>query len=318
MTDRILGVLTAVPFLLGMASSSDTHGTTAFSFADPAIVESSALVVQDGLFLTSNDSGDSGRVFAVDPSTGRTVGVTHWSADPVDVEALAPAGPGRVWVADIGDNGEDRDSVSVTRVPVGAADTTVDEPSYSLVYPDGAHNAETLLSDPGTGRLYVASKSVFGGQLYAAPRRLDADGPNRLRPVGGVLPMATDGAFFPDGRHLVLRDYSMAAVYAFPSLEKVGEFRLPVQDQGEGIAVDARGTIFVSSEGLHEPVLRVSLPSEVRDALAPASASPTPPAGTPDRSIGIQVADRPVWPWLLTGVIGAGVLVVLLRSMRPR
>lgn len=315
MADRILGVLAAVPFLLGTVSSSGTHGTTAFTFADPEIVESSGLVVQDGLFLTTNDSGDSGRVFAVDPATGRTVGVTHWSQDPVDVEALAPAGPGHVWVGDIGDNGEVRDSVRITRVPVGAGEATVDEPAYELVYPDRAHNAETLLSDPRTGRLYVATKDVFGGHLYAVPKHLSATSPNRLRPVGDVLPIATDGAFFADGRHLVLRDYSMAVVYAFPSMEKVGEFRLPVQDQGEGIAVDARDTLFVSSEGQHEPVLRVALPAEVHDAMVEHH---RPVVGDRDRSIGIQVDDRPVWPWLLTGGIGVVALVVLLRSLRPR
>ena len=88
-------------------------------FEDPAIVESSGLVVVDGLFVTTNDSGDSGRVFTVDPATGETVGVTHWSDDPVDVEALAPAGGGEVWVGDIGDNRAERASISVVRVPVG-------------------------------------------------------------------------------------------------------------------------------------------------------------------------------------------------------
>ena len=61
-----------------------------FAFADPAIVESSGLVAQDGLVYTTNDSGDTGRVFAVDPASGETVGVTRWAAEPTDVEALAP------------------------------------------------------------------------------------------------------------------------------------------------------------------------------------------------------------------------------------
>ena len=55
-----------------------------------------------------------------------------------------------------------------------------------------------------------------------------------------MLPIATDGAFFPDGRHLVVRDYGRAVVYAFPVLEAVAEVDLPEQQQGEGIAVDAR------------------------------------------------------------------------------
>ena len=63
-----------------------------FAFQDPAIVESSGLVaLGDGLFVTTNDSGDSGRVFTVDDD-GETVGrhrlVRH---HPDDVEALAPA-----------------------------------------------------------------------------------------------------------------------------------------------------------------------------------------------------------------------------------
>ena len=104
-THLLLGAVVTVPFLLGAAAGvPDAADEVAFRFTDPDIVESSGLVAVDGLVVTTNDSGDSGRVFAVDPATGATVGVTRWATDPEDVEALAPAGPGHVWVADIGDN----------------------------------------------------------------------------------------------------------------------------------------------------------------------------------------------------------------------
>ncbi len=90
--------------------------------------------------------------------------------------------------------------------------------SYRLSYPGGARDAETLVRDPRTGRLYIASKDVFGSALYAVPRHLSADRVNPLTRVGRVLPLATDGAFFPDGRHLVVRGYGSATVYAWPSL----------------------------------------------------------------------------------------------------
>ncbi|MGZ4496020.1 MAG: hypothetical protein ACXVWZ_00965 [Nocardioides sp.] len=324
MRDAVLGALAGVPFVLGATTGQVHHGQAEFTVADPAVVESSGLVVQDGLYLTTNDSGDSGRVFALDPRTGRTVGVTHWSADPVDTEALAPAGHGEVWVGDIGDNNEDRPSVSVTRVPVGRGERTVSEPSYELVYPHGSHNAETLLCDPRTGRLYVATKDVFGGELYRAPRTLSAAHPNRLRPVAPVLPIATDGSFFPDGRHVVVRDYSRAVVYTFPGMEPVGDLTLPVQDQGEGIAVAPDGSLHVSSEGEHEPVLRVDLPRAVRRALAPSAPDETtppvlPPTGTTVTGRPADApAPRPAWPWLLTGGLGLAALTVLLRSVRPR
>ena len=122
-----VGVCIALPFLLGAAAGgapSEAHEV--FRFSDPDIVESSGLVFvpdrRGGLAVTTNDSGDSGRVFAVDVQTGSTVGVTSWASDPVDVEALAPAGPGQVWVGDIGDNRAVRESVEVLRVPFGRRD----------------------------------------------------------------------------------------------------------------------------------------------------------------------------------------------------
>jgi hypothetical protein len=290
----------------------------AFTFRDPQIVESSGLAVVGGLVATTNDSGDTGRVFTVDPATGKTVGTTSWGNDPQDVEALAPLDDNQVWVGDIGDNTESRDSVQVTAVPVGSGNGDIDGPIYDLVYPDGPHNAETLMSDPTTGRLYVATKEVLGGTLYAAPTNLDPDAANELEPLGDVLPIATDGAFLPDGTHFVVRNYGAAAVYAFPSMEKVDQFQLPDQQQGEGLAVDADGSLLLSSEGPHSEVLRVALPT----SSASPSPSATPSTHTESREDSelpeTTETQRDAWPWFLGGLIGLGCLVVLTRSLRRR
>ena len=271
MAERLLAGLLVVPFLLGAAVAPTDQAQVAFSFRDNDIVESSGLAVVGGMVVTTNDSGDTGRVFTVDPGTGETVGVTEWADDATDVEALAPAGRGAVWVADIGDNTESRDSVQVAHV---AMDGTGPEPDvYDLTYPDGAHDAETLMQDPATGRLYVATKGPLGGQLFEVPE----SGDGRMRELGDVLPLATDGAFFADGKHFVIRNYAMAAIYAFPSLEKVEQFRLPDQPQGEGIAVDTDGSLLLSSEGLHAEVLRVSVPATSADSASPPRARPRPP-----------------------------------------
>src|SRR5690349_17794369 len=102
MLKALVGLLVATPFLLGVTSAdAGPRRHEAFRFADPAIVESSGLAVVSGAFVTVNDSGDSARVFSVDPRTGRTVGVTQWAGEAVDDEALAPAAdPGFVWVGD--------------------------------------------------------------------------------------------------------------------------------------------------------------------------------------------------------------------------
>jgi hypothetical protein len=263
---RWVGPAVALPFLLGAAAGSpDTAGTPVLRFGDPDIVESSGLAftatTQGGLVHTVNDSGDSGRVFTVDTATGSTVGVTSWDADPVDVEALAPAGRGHVWVADIGDNRRVRDSVEVLRVPVGPGDRTVTPEAYELVYPDGARDAEALLADPLTGRLHVVTKGVFAGTVYAAPRRLRTDRPNRLVEVAEAPGLVTDATFLPGGGGVVMRTYSSAHLVAYPSWQPVASWELPAQDQGEGIAY-AVGQVLVSTEGARSEVLAVDLPAE--------------------------------------------------------
>jgi hypothetical protein len=321
--DAVLGVAAVVPLLLGSVVGGDeVDGRVEMRFQDPSITEASGLVVRDGLVVTVNDSGDSARVFTVDPTTGRTVGITSWDADAVDDEALAPAGPGHVWVGDIGDNAAARSSVTVTRVPVGRGDRAVAGTTYELVYPRGPVDAETLLAHPQTGRLYVVSKEVFGGTVYAAPARLDPDAPNRLRPIGRVLGIATDGAFLPDGEHVVVRDYTTAEFYTWPELEPVGDVRLPAQRQGEAIAVDEEYSIHVTSEGPEAPVLRVDVPTGLAREVAPASAPIASPAPTPqvDRQGSelpeVPGSDRPAWPWFLTGWIGLAVIVALVFALR--
>lgn len=292
---RGLGLVAVVtPFVVGLtAAGADRDGREVLRFQDSEIVESSGLVVEGDLLHTTNDSGDTGRVFTVDMGTGETVGETFWADGPDDVEALAPAGPGHVWVADIGDNTASRDSVSVTRVPVGRGTRTVEEQTFDLVYPDGQRDAEALLAHPVTGRLYVATKGVFAGELYAAPPDLADDAPNMLGLLGSTTGIVTDGAFLPDGEHLVLRTYTNAVLYTFPALEPVAAFELPSQQQGEGIAAPATDAVFVSSEGQRAPVLRVPLPPDVRTLLtptpstsaaestAPAVSEPTAPSADP-------------------------------------
>ena len=261
-----VGLAVALPFLLGAAAGTpDPVGTPVLRFGDPDIVESSGLAftatTRGGLVHTVNDSGDSGRVFTVDTATGSTVGVTSWDADPVDVEALAPAGRGHVWVGDVGDNRRVRDSVEVLRVPVGPGERTVTPETYELVYPDGARDAEALLADPLTGRLHVVTKGVFAGTVYAAPPRLRADRPNRLVEVAEAPGIVTDATFLPGGGGVVMRTYSAAHLTAYPSWQPVASWELPAQDQGEGIAY-AAGQVLVSTEGARSEVLAVDLPAE--------------------------------------------------------
>lgn len=281
-----------------------------FTVQDPAVDESSAVVeVGRGAarrVLTINDSGDGPVVYVIDPRTGRTAGRSTYDGDAVDVEALAPGRGGEVWVGDVGDNGSVRAGVQVYRLPsLRDGDREMPSTRYDLAYPGGARDAETLLVDPRTGRVFVVSKEVLGGQVFAAPRRLRTDRPNLLTPVGRAPGIVTDGAFFPDGHHVVLRDYSRAYVLDTTRLpwRPVAGFELPDQPQGEGIAVRRDGrSLLVSSEGERQPVQVVRIPRQVLSAMAPAS-SPAPVAPDQQGPRLRALAQEGAVPWRLVGVI---------------
>jgi len=320
--------------------SEEVVAEVALTFADERIDESSGLVVRGRTVLTVNDSGDGPYVYAVDRRTGETTGVTTFAdEDPVDVEALAPGRGGTTWVGDIGDNGRVRDSVTVHRftplVHGGWARAT----SFGLRYPDGPHDAETLLVHPGTGRVAVVTKRPFiGGVVYLAPPRLTPDAVHRLERVAAVRGTVTGGAFLPGGRHVVLRTYGSAAVYTYPGFEEVAAFELPVQEQGEAVAVGPDGRLYLSTEGALSDVLAMKLPREARVALRPRAEGPAPsPAASrspatvgPDApAAGDEVEDRDAsdsGPGLETAVllvaVAAGVLGLLvawgLRASRRR
>ena len=167
--EKLLAALAVLPFGLGLTLSGDApvKGDVVFSFADPEIIESSGLIAHDGLFATVNDSGDSGRVFTIDPADGTTVAETSWDGEPVDVESMALTPDGDVLVGDTGDNTAERDSIELIRVPFGE-DGAVDPTTYELVYPDGSHDCESLLVHPKNGQVLVVAKE-FIGRLYAGP-----------------------------------------------------------------------------------------------------------------------------------------------------
>lgn len=286
-------------------------GSVVFSFVDPAIDESSGLVDLGDVMVTTNDSGGDPLVFVVDPKSGRTVARTTFADEVRDVEALAPAGGGAVWVADIGDNAEERDSVQVYRVPVGTEDRRVEAPAFELVYPDGAHDAESLVVAPD-GRLHVITKELLGGTAYAAPRRLDPDRPNRLQAVGSVDVWATDAALFPNGKHVFVRGYGTAAIYTFPGFRPVASFDLPRQKQGEAVSIGPSGRVRLSSEGVHSPVVQVALPDAVRAVVdgEPTATSPTA-LPTPSPASARTDDDEPASPAVPTAAIVAGTLVLL-------
>lgn len=258
-------------------AAADDGPDVAFSLRDQRIDESSGLaasVRHDGVYWTHNDSGDSGRVFAVN-GKGRTVATVRLrGVDPRDAEAIAAGRDSRgrpeVYLADIGDNlGGKWPEVWIYRFtePRHLTDQTVDVTRFRVQYDDGPRNAETLLLDPSNDRLYIASKERHGG-LYQGPKRLDATGVNTFTRVGDVPSTVTDGSVSPDGSRLVLRGYFSASEYRWRSatrstparIHRVHTLSVPLQRQGESLTFTRDGTaVLFGSEGVGSQVWRLTL-----------------------------------------------------------
>lgn len=244
---------------------------------DPRIGESSGLAASrrhPGVVYTFNDSGGRPQVFAIGPDCRTRATLTFAGAQNRDWEAMA-IGPNGIYVGDIGDNLDGAwPYVTVYRIPEPAVlrSQTLRATAYRIKYADGPRNAETMMIDPRTGRLYIASKA-FGDSLYEGPKRLRTGGFNVMHKVGGAPFYATDGAFAPDGRTFVIRGYWDAEIYRAPG-KKIADVSIPGQKQGEGITFSADGrSLLVSSEGNDQPLWQVPVPASALPAKPPSTAA---------------------------------------------
>ena len=307
----------------------------------PEITESSGLAassLSDAVLFTHEDSGAEGDVHAVG-TDGRLLATYRLGVQSRDWEDMArgPDEQGRstLFLADIGDNNARRDrGVLVHAVPEPQVDesrtgVTADLPpqaSYRLRYEDGPRDAETLLVHPGTGRLYVVTKGLFGRPaLYAAPEQLAPDRPNALERVAEVevqrtgtpggpgigevaSTLVTAGDISPDGGRLALRTYTDLYEWRVEGGDVAGALdddpevtALPPVFQGEALGYTRDGTaLLTTSEGEAAPVHRVpsALPREA------------PRGGLP------VVSDRATLPVLVA--VSAAVLLLGLLLVRAR
>ncbi|GII94809.1 hypothetical protein [Sinosporangium siamense] len=257
----------------------------AFKIADSRIGESSGLAVSlthDNVIYTHNDS-DDGPVFYALGADGRTrARFTLSGAAARDWEGMAASvdkstGRGVLWFGDVGDNFNGAwPDISIYKVnePTSMRGGALPAVRYRFRYEDGGRNAEGIMVNPRTGRLYVVSKE-FGGSIYEAPRRLRTDRVNVLRRVGSAPVMATDAAYAPDGSSFVIRTYLSASLYRAPD-ELISRLDMPAVKQAESITYTRDGTaVLTGTEGAKSPVYRVPLP---REALPTPTPTPKPAA----------------------------------------
>jgi hypothetical protein len=204
------------------------------------IDEASGIVasrMNENVFWTFNDSGGEPVVYAFN-SSGEHLGIyTLDGATNRDWEDIA-IGTGTssyqcIYVGDIGDNNSQYDTKYIYRFPEPVVDcnqTPVNETIYngatiSVQYPDGNHDAETLMHDPLTDDLYIVTKriessAIGSDKIYRAecPQSTtstivmeevgELDYPPALDPFSGMYYGATGGEISPLGDEILIKTYT--------------------------------------------------------------------------------------------------------------
>lgn len=260
---------------------------------DPGLGELSGLAAgrtNPEVLWVHEDSGNPADLVAVRPD-GTVVhrfhlaGVTNRDWEDIAVgpgpDADAPAS--YVFLGDTGDNRADQPTFRIVRVrepevPGGDAGARSDLAGAVVLtgrYPDGPHDAETLLADPRTGDLFVVTKSAKGSSgIYRWPSPRPSSSPTTLQAVGTIDIADLDGAIdrrltagdiSPDGDEILLRTYTNAWLWRRGPGEAVTDalasipcaVPLQIENQGEAIAWDASGSAyFTTSEGAAAPIIR--------------------------------------------------------------
>ncbi len=182
------------------------------------IVEASGLVASrshPGVFWTHNDGPDT-RVFAVGEDGSDLavfdVGASGLSArDIEDVAMIHRDGAAELLIADIGDNRLERESIQLLRLPEPdpASPEQIGEVQvHEFVYPDGPHNAETLLVDDDAGLFFIVTKDQeeasgpregLGATLPAVVYEGPLDAPSGGEPTELVARATLDMPALSDG-----------------------------------------------------------------------------------------------------------------------
>ncbi|HTH83016.1 MAG TPA: hypothetical protein VL490_08780 [Mucilaginibacter sp.] len=226
--------------------------------------------INPGILYIHNDSGNASQVYLTDGTgadrgtlTLTTVGNRDW--EDIAVGPGPIAGVSYIYVADIGDNSSRYGSIFVYRFPEPdlngktspfvANITNVD--AIELKYPDGPRNAETLMIDPLTKDIYIASKESNLSKIYVARYPQSTLSATTLSPLVQLyFNKATGGDISPDGSEILLRSNQLIWYWKLPVGTSISAGLLTKpqiapyannEPQGEGVGFAADGSGYYTS-----------------------------------------------------------------------
>lgn len=265
--------------------------TVAGRLLDRAMNETSGIASSSlftDMFYVHNDSGDESRFFMISPD-GKLHHTFYFDGKNAadDCEDIAVgAGPKKgksyVYVGDIGDNGGERDAITIYRFEENKSwlkkDSTINLTSQKLYfrYPDGPKDAETLMIDPIDKLFYLVTKRSDTVRVYTSPLAHKVNDTVTLTYRGklffeGTKPFKwiTSGDISKDGDSILLKSYEKVYYWKRSGNEPIWKtmqrppqiLTYQAEKMGEAIGFAADGkSYYTVSEGVFAPIYYYTTP----------------------------------------------------------
>lgn len=241
-------------------------------------------VKNQNMIWSHNDSGHPNIIYLIDAQTGEImtrytlIGTANHDWEDMEIAIDFQTQEPYIYIGEIGDNNENRPNYKVYRFK---------EPVYSpedygkniqlipegfsridMMYPDGSHDAESLLVDPKTNDIYVVTKRDVLSTLYVIPFPYKTDGNlNMMYKVGTFsFREASAGTVSLDGTKIIIKNRQDIFYWEHDPEKYIWEtlsqtpVRAPYigEPQGEAVAFDTENNYFTLSEALNsntQPIL---------------------------------------------------------------
>ncbi|WP_239023037.1 hypothetical protein [Pontibacter mangrovi] len=228
---------------------------------DEVSESSGVAVLAPGEYLTHNDAGNGPNLYKLNDK-GKLLQTIRLQLPNVDWEDLAQDAEGNIYIADTGNNDNNRHELAVYKVNPSQPEkraairfTYEDQKEYPPKKKDRNFDAEALFWS--NGKLYIISKDRGRSQTIKVYRLPDQAGTYKAKLIGShsLKTQVTGAAISPDQSTVVL--ISEGALHLFREFASVDRFyegkydKRTLKDAGqtEAVAFEGNDKLIITSEG---------------------------------------------------------------------
>ncbi|EOZ96984.1 putative integral membrane protein, putative [Indibacter alkaliphilus LW1] len=251
------------------ASPAESRGTS-------TLIEASGLAYSrknPGHVWSHQDKNNDNRFFLLDANTGETVaayripGTRNRDWEDIEIANGPDEGVDYLYIGDVGDNDQVYPNYTVYRFEEPQfeeshrgqiIDLDIEYDEIKFVYPEKSHDVESLMVDPLTKDIYLATKRDFRSILFVLPYPQILSERSTAIEVGSFsFTRATAGTVSKDGMEVLIKNYDRIYYWKRNSGQSFLDLMStkpsiapynPTEAKGEAICFDHDGGYYTLSE----------------------------------------------------------------------